>query len=299
MALQPLPVGADHGAHYVDWCAIGAGVMLATAVSIILFTFGSAIGLSMVSPYEGEGASRGAYFATLALWMLWVVVSSFMAGGYLTGRLRRRVGDGTEHEVEVRDGAHGLIVWATGVVVASLLLVLGVTGAVGTAAKIGAPAAAAASADGDGGMTAYTVDSLFRMPANGAPAQVMVDPATGAPAAGPSPMAGDAKADRDEVARLLTYGLTDGDFGADDKAHVARLIANRTGMSQAEAQARIDTVLAKAKAAADAARRVALIVAFATAAALLVGAAAGAWAATLGGKHRDQNTDTSAFWRWA
>lgn len=295
MAMQPVvgPV-TDTGAGYVDWCAIAAGAVMATAVSVVLFTFGTAIGLSMVSPYEGQGASRGAYFAALALWTLWIVVSAFMAGGYLSGRLRRRVGDGTEHEVEVRDGAHGLIVWATGVVLAALLLTLGVTGAVGTAAKVGAPAAAAASANGDGGITAYTVDSLFRMPANGAAAQITVDPM-----AAPSPNAGNASADRDEVTRLLTYGLTDGEFGAEDKAHVARLIANRTGMSEAEAQARIDTVLAKAKAAADAARRVALIIGFATAATLLVGAAAGAWAATLGGKHRDQNTDTSAFWRWA
>lgn len=293
MALQPLSPTTDTGSGYVDWCAIAAGAVMATAVSVVLFTFGTAIGLSMVSPYEGEGASRGAYFAALALWTLWIVVSAFMAGGYLTGRLRRRVGDGTEHEVEVRDGAHGLIVWASGVVVAALLLTLGVTGAVGTAAQVGAPAAAAASANGDGGITAYTVDSLFRMPANGAPAQITVDPATGA-----SPM-GNATADREEVTRLLTYGLTDGEFGAEDKAHVARLIANRTGMSEAEAQARIDTVLAKAKTAADAARRIALIIGFATAATLLVGAAAGAWAATLGGKHRDQNTDTSSFWRWA
>src|SRR5688500_10933283 len=98
MALQPVTVGTDTGAGYVDWCAIAAGAMMATAVAIVLFTFGTAIGLSMVSPYEGEGASRAAYFATLALWTLWVIVSSFMAGGYLAGRLRRRVGDATEHE---------------------------------------------------------------------------------------------------------------------------------------------------------------------------------------------------------
>jgi hypothetical protein len=297
MALQPLSVSTDTSAGYVDWCAIAAGAMLATAVSIILFTFGTAIGLSMVSPYEGEGVSRAAYLATLGLWTLWVIVSSFMAGGYLAGRLRRRVGDATEHEVDVRDGAHGLLVWATGVVVASLLLMLGVTGAVGTAAKAGAPAAAAASDDNGGGMTAFTVDALFRAPANGAAPQASVDPATGAMSSMP-PRDDDAARDRDEVSRLLTYGLSDGRFGSDDKAHVARLISRRTGMSETEAQARIDTVLAKAKETADAARKIGVIVGFLTAAALLVGAAAGAWAAAVGGRHRDQNTDTAAFWRW-
>lgn len=299
MSIQSVDVVATgERTGYVDWCAIAAGAMMATAVSIILFTFGTAIGLSMVSPYEGEGASRGAYFATLGLWTLWVIVSSFMAGGYLSGRLRRRVGDATEHEVDVRDGAHGLLVWATGVVFASLLLMLGVTGMVGTAAKAGAPAAAAAADDNNGGgVTAFTVDALFRAPANAPAPQASVDPATGAMMPAPAPR--DDRNDRAEVTRMLTYGLSDGQLGAEDKAHVARMIARNTGMSEAEAQSRIDTVLAKAKETADAARKIGLIVGFLTAAALLVGAAAAAWAATLGGRHRDQNTDTASFWRWA
>lgn len=288
MALEPVSVAADSGSRYVDWCAIAAGAIMATAISIILFTFGTAIGLSMVSPYEGEGVSRAVYFATLGLWTLWVVVSSFMAGGYLAGRLRRRVGDATEHEVDVRDGAHGLLVWATGVVLASLLLVLGVTGMAGAAAKIGGSAAASAAADSDTeGMTAFTVDALFRTPANAAMA---------VPAEAPRR---DMDNERGEVTRLLTYGLTDGQLGAEDKAYVARLVAERTGLSQTEAEARVDQVLAQAKETADSARKIGVLVGFVTAAVLLVGAAAAAWGATLGGRHRDRNTDTAAFWRWA
>lgn len=309
MALEPVAVIPDTGHRYVDWCAIAAGAMVATAISIILFTFGTALGLSMVSPYEGEGVSKAAYFAVLGLWSLWIVVSSFMAGGYIAGRLRRRIGDATEHEVDVRDGAHGLLVWATGVVVASLLVVLGVTGLVGTAAKVGGPAAAAEAADSDGGgMTAFTVDALFRAPANATAPQAAVtspnpamDPTMdpGAPMPQPQSQAADVTAERGEVTRLLTYGLADGTLGAEDKAYVARMIANRTGMSQAEAEARIDQVLAKAKETADAARKMGVLIGFLTAAGLLVGAAAGAWGATLGGRHRDRNTDTAAFWRWA
>ncbi|MGE3333481.1 MAG: hypothetical protein AB7I36_07550 [Rhodospirillaceae bacterium] len=298
MSIQSVDAISTEKTGYVDWCAIAAGAMTATAVSIVLFTFGTAIGLSMVSPYEGEGVSRAAYLATLGLWTLWVVVSSFMSGGYIAGRLRRRVGDATEHEVDVRDGAHGVLVWATGVVVASFLLMLGVTGMVGTAAKAGAPAAAAAAGKDDGGnVTDFTVDALFRAPANAPAPQASIDPNTGAPMPAPAPR--DDRADRAEVSRMLTYGLTDGKLGADDKAYAARVIARNTGMSEAEAQSRIDTVLAKAKETADAARKIALIAGFLTAAALLVGAASAAWAATLGGRHRDQNTDTTSFWRWA
>src|SRR5690348_6953240 len=101
MALQPTTLGAGDTApplHYVDWGAIIAGAVVATAVAIVMFTFGTAIGLSMVSPYEGEGVSAAAWFVTLGLWTLWVVGSSFMAGGYVAGRMRRRIGDSTEHE---------------------------------------------------------------------------------------------------------------------------------------------------------------------------------------------------------
>lgn len=297
MATLPLGVAAvETGpASYVDWCAIAAGAVVASAVAIILFTFGTAIGLSMVSPYEGEGVSRAVYLATLGLWTAWVIISSFMAGGYLAGRLRKRVGDATEHEVEVRDGAHGVIVWATGIVLASLLLALGVSGVVGTAAKVGGDAA--------GETTAYTVDSLFRPQSGQEPAQVPAQPVAGGeidPGI-PAPRQTQAGPDseRDEVWRILTYGMTRGELGADNTAYVAQLVAQRTGLSPAEARTRVETVMARAKQTADAARKTGLIVGFLTAAALLIGGAAAAWAATLGGQHRDRGTDLSAFWRWA
>jgi hypothetical protein len=283
---QPTGVAGVEPAHYVDWCSISGGAVVAAAVSIILITFGTAIGLSMVSPYQGEGASRAVYIAVLGLWTVWVVVSSFMAGGYIAGRMRRRIGDATAHEVEVRDGVHGAIVWATGIVLASLLLAAGVSGVIGTVAKAGAAGGAAAAASSRGGMTDFTVDSFFR------PAATAGDGAALAPAPG------DIARERAEVGRIMTYGLKDGGLSSDNKAYVARLVASRTGMSQADAERRVDQVIADAKAAANAARKVSIIVGFLTAAALLIGGAAAAWAATLGGRHRDQGTDHSAFWRW-
>jgi len=265
---------ADTGAfHYVDWGAIVAGTVLASGISIVLFTFGSAIGLSMVSPYQGEGASKTAYFVALGLWSLWVVASSFMAGGYVAGRLRRRVGDSTEHESDVRDGVHGLTVWALGVLVASLLLAAGVSGAVGSAARF-----AASDTQADERM-GFTVDSLFR-------------------GAGESTSSNDNEAERGEVGRILTYGVTRGELAPAYRMYLSRLVAARTGLDQVNAEQRVDEVMAEARRTADTARKAGIIIAFLTAAALLVGGAAAAWAATLGGKHRDQNTDHSTFWRW-
>jgi hypothetical protein len=174
MAVQAVvaaPGVTETGAiHYVDWGAILIGTVVAAAISLVLFTFGTAIGLSMVSPYEGEGVSATAYVIALALWTVWVICSSFMAGGYLSGRLRKRVGDATLHEVEVRDAAHGLAVWAVGIIIASLLLTLGVTGLVGSATRAAGSAATAAAASDANDVTAYTIDSLFRPenPATGA-----------------------------------------------------------------------------------------------------------------------------------
>jgi hypothetical protein len=294
---EPLAV-ADSATplHYVDWGAILAGTILASAISTLLFAFGTGIGLSMVSPYEGEGVSKTAYFVALGLWTLWVVVSSFMAGGYVSGRMRRRTGDGDRHEVEVRDGVHGLSVWALGTVVASILFALGVSGAAVGVAKVAAPAAGEAAKSA---ANSPTVDALFR--------QVVQPQAQSAPAAADSMATGspppatprNAEADRSEVGRLLGTNMVKGELNATDKTYVASLVAANTGMSQAEAERRVTEVVAEAKQKAEAARKIGILLAFATAVTLLVGGAAAAWAATLGGKHRDERTDTSHFWRWS
>src|SRR3954454_19478903 len=119
----------------VDWGAIIAGGVLAVAISFILLTFGSAIGLSLTSPYDGEGRSLAFLGAASGLWVVWVQVSSFMAGASPAGRLRRRLPDATAHEVEVRDGSHGLLVWALGVLVGAMLAASVATGVANTAAS--------------------------------------------------------------------------------------------------------------------------------------------------------------------
>ncbi len=117
---------------YVDWPAIFAGAVIAAAITLVLATFGAGIGLSLTSPYAGEGASLALYTIGVGLWMVWVQVTGFGAGAYVAGRLRRRIGDATEHEVDVRDGAHGLLVWATGVLLGAVIAFSGITDRAGT-----------------------------------------------------------------------------------------------------------------------------------------------------------------------
>lgn len=268
--------------HYVDWGAIILGAFVASAASMVLFAFGTGIGLSTLSPYPGESVSKTTYYVLLGLWTIWVIVFSSMVGGYIAGRLRRRIGDSTEHESDVRDGAHGLGVWGVGVVVASLFIALGVAGVIGTTSKVaGAGAAAAALKDPN----ASTVDALFRPP-------------TGTVERGAAVREHDKAADSAEIMRLLATHVGRNELSADDKAYIASLVAAHTGMTQTEARERVDEVLADARHKADQARKAGIMIAFITAAALLVGAAAAAGAATMGGRHRDQNTDTGAMWRW-
>jgi hypothetical protein len=100
---------------------------------------------------------------------------------------------------------------------------------------------------------------------------------------------------RAEAIRIIASGLRNGDVPAVDKTYLAQLVAARTGISQADAEKRVNDVIAKAKdvelkarQAADTARKVAATAAFFTAFAMLVGAFIAAVAATIAGHRRDE-----------
>jgi hypothetical protein len=315
MATRVVGEGADR-VPYVDWPAIIAGAIVATAVAFLMLTFGTALGLSFVSPYRTPGEGALWLFAVAAgLWLMWVQGSAYMAGGYLAGRMRRRHYEAVGDEVEVRDGAHGLVVWALGTLIAAAVITFIGTGTAQVAGKAAEIAATAASGNAnDGNQTDYLVDVLFRPGATPAssgaastgspsPPQAGTPPAGAMPVPAPHPGGGPAMEDsRHEVGRILTVGAARGDVAPDDKARIARLVSERTGMSQAEAQQRVDATLAdakaKAKTAADKARKAGIISAFITIASLLVGAVAAWWAASMGGRDRDAGTAFVLFGRW-
>jgi hypothetical protein len=57
-----------------------------------------------------------------------VQLLSFYMGGYVAARLRPRSVDANAHEIDVRDGLHGFLVWATGVLVAAMITFAGLSG---------------------------------------------------------------------------------------------------------------------------------------------------------------------------
>jgi len=282
------------GTSYVEWSAIFAGAVLASAIVVLMTAFGSAIGLSLVSPYHGP--SPAIFYVALALWVTWITVSSFVAGGYVTGRLRRPIDGTTPHEVQIRDGAHGLVVWAVAVVIGTSLATFSLSSAVTTMslssaikggvdqAKSGSSSitsSLAPSADRMG----YEADALLRN--DGAPATGIVETS------------------HQEVARILMKGAADDSLTSDDRAYLARIVSARAGLKQADAEKRVNAVTAQIKASADkelaateTARKAGILLAFLTAASMVLGAAAAWWGASVGGRHRDENFDASHLTRW-
>jgi len=105
---------------YLEWGSVFGGAAVALAISLLLTQFGAGIGLSAAesATLEGGGASWNVMVA--GLWVVLVAMASASAGGYLAGRMRMRAYDATEDEVEFRDGAHGLAVWAVSGIFAML-----------------------------------------------------------------------------------------------------------------------------------------------------------------------------------
>ena len=101
-AVQPVSIQASYAASYVEWGPIIAGAVLAAALSFVLLTFGTGIGLSLLSPYSSHSYGRAAA-SIAALWGLIVPIGSLLAGGYIAGRMRAPREGADEAEAEFRD----------------------------------------------------------------------------------------------------------------------------------------------------------------------------------------------------
>lgn len=102
---------------------------------------------------------------------------------------------------------------------------------------------------------------------------------------------------REEIGRIFRRAI-DGDLSPEDKGYVAQVVARETGLTQAQAEERVNQVIDRAKAAraeaeqtareaAEVARQAGMYAALWGAIAMLAGAFAAALAATWGGRARD------------
>jgi len=272
----------------VSWGAIFAGAAAAAALSLILVLLGFGLGFSAVSPWANEGVSaKGLGISTI----VWLAVTQIVAsglGGYIAGRLRVKWANMHGDEVYFRDTAHGFLAWCVATLVTATLVVGSVSsivsgGVQAGASVVGGAASAATQAAGnaagktDSDQFGYFVDSLFR---SDSPAQVSDEDARGT------------------VTRIFARSLSNGQLAAEDRTYLAQMVAQRTNLSQADAERRVDEVYARtqkaiadaklaAQQAADTAAKVAAMTSLWMFVALLIGAFFASLAATYGGRRRD------------
>ncbi|MBY2941316.1 MULTISPECIES: hypothetical protein [Rhizobium] len=270
----------------MTWGPIFGGAAAAIGVTLILLLLGSGVGLTMVSPWSGQSSSLGTVGVTAAIWLVVVQWLSSGLGGYITGRLRTKWAAVHTDEVFFRDTAHGFISWAlatifvAGFLASSLTSLAGASAqAVGSAATAAGTAASSAASTADL-PTAYFTDALLR------PEQARAGATS------------DDTAATAEVSRILLNGAAAGQIPDDDKAYLATIVSARTGLSEADARTRVDTVLKRiddakvaAQKAADEARKAASTTALLGALSLLIGAFIAAAAAAFGGSQRDEEED--------
>jgi hypothetical protein len=216
------------------------------------------------------------FTAGMAIWLVVMQWASSGVGGYIAGRLRVKWADTHSDEVFFRDTAHGFLAWAVATLFTFAFAACVAMGAVNAGVQAGATVAsgAAAGAAGNADDLGYYADSLYRT----------TTPTTAATAADVSA----------ETTRILANGAKTGVIPPADRAYLAAQVAARTGLSQSEAEARvnntlaqIDSAKAKATQAAEEARKAMIAFHTALCISLLVGAFIASVAAALGGRLRD------------
>ncbi len=315
---------------YMDWAAIFGGGVVAVAVGSVFTGFGAALGLSTISAEPGEG-SFNVMLILSAVWIVVSLVASYATGGYIAGRMRRRVDAAAADEVTARDGINGLVVWGLGIVASVFLLGSAVSttvSAVGSVAQtagsvVGSVATTAGSVVG--GVAQGALSAAGAMVPEGAlenPMSYVSDSLLRPGQAAPSTT--DPQAIARETASILGNVATTGEVSDAERAYLISAVVANTGATQPEATTRVDEAIAAAqKARADAqaladtakaeaqrladeateaaikaaevARVSAILTAFILAAAALVAAAAAYVGAVRGGRHRDEGRIFGGF----
>jgi hypothetical protein len=261
--IDPVAPELQPQARYVNWTPIFLGAFIATALSSILLAFGATVGLSVTSAAPTWRDTSAALAILSGLYLIIQAFVSFGVGGYIAGWTRVAGAASDKHELEHRDGLHGLVSWALAVALGTALAAL-VGSAALTRATASLPAARTSAAEP---LLSYELDRLFR------PSRRVTNV--------------DFTSERAEAGRVLLTTSSHAGITPDDRAYLAQMVATITGLAGSDAEKRADTAIANARTAIARSRRSTVILAFSVAAALLLGAVAAWAAAAAGGRHRD------------
>jgi hypothetical protein len=268
-------VTAESPRSAVSWGAVIGGAFAAATLTVVLVALGSGFGLASVSPWPYAGASATSFKVMTAIWLIVVQWLSSGFGGYLTGRLRTKWVGVHTHEIFFRDSANGFLAWAAATIIVAAVLSSGISSLVGGAAQGATQAAGSGMAGSAANPSAYFVDTMFRSD---------------------TPNANASEQDvKSETGRIIAKAIEEGDLSAANRTYLAKLVAARTGLTQPDAEKRVNDVFAQAKdaemkvrQAVDDARKAAAHLAIFTAVSMLIGALIAAAAGALGGAHRDE-----------
>ncbi len=258
----------------VDWSAIAGGTVIAAGVSFTLLAFGSAVGLAVASTSPTWRESSAWLWILSGLFLVFVSLCSFGAGGYATGRMRARTLAGESREGELRDGMHGLCTWGFSVLIAGFLALAGL--ALGS--RLAAPSGGTSSVAGES-LVASELDDLFRS-YRALPDESM-------------------QYRRAEATRILLKSSSHEGVSAGDHDYLATIVRQRAGVSQSEAEDRVNRIVGEAKQDIHRARTAAVLQAFLIAAASLLGAAVAWFTAVEGARERERGAAPDWMWRTA
>ena len=276
---------AEAAVSGVSWAGVAAGAVASLALTLLLLSFGAGIGFAVVSPWGGSGVSSTTFEIGTGLYFIVMAMISSSLGGYLAGRLRTKWVGVRASEVLFRNSAHGFLAWAAASVIGALLLASPASSIIGGGLS-GATQAAANSAQSSP-MDGY-VDPLLRSDNPSAQTQ-----AQGQGQQGPS-------STRAEMVRLFSASFRNGkDLSTEDRSYLAKVVSARTGLSQADAEKRVNDVATQVKTDLEKARKTAMQLAIWLTLSLFIGAFSAALAATEGGGLRDGTWSKNPFSRAA
>jgi hypothetical protein len=254
----------------LDWPAIFGGAIGAAGISFALHAFAAGVGLAVISTAPTWRDSSPALWFLSGLYLLFVALVAFGFGGYIAGRMRRRLGVDTR-EVEFGDGMQGLVTWALAIVFTAILAIASASTVSPMASPSGGAPGASQSIAGEN-IIASELDELFWTDR-------------------PIP---DLNYRRAEAARIMLKSSSHDGVPQRDREYLSAVVSTATQMPVDAARERVDREIAAAARELHRARVAAVLQAFFIGAALFVGAAVAWLAACEGGREREAN----AFPRW-
>jgi hypothetical protein len=211
----PTPIAPPSALRRISWGAIIGGTVAAISILLLLNLLGIVIGASTIDPMEGDQPGKGMAIGA-GIWFIVSFLIALAVGGWASGRL---VGVPNK-----KDGMlHGFLTWGLTSMVLLWALTSAIGGLIGGATSV---LGKTASIAGQGAKSAAPAVSGI------------VQQATGVTPQDIQQQAGDLVSDPSFQA-FVTGVMRDGQANPQDRANLARVMSQRRGMSEADANAQI------------------------------------------------------------